>query len=57
MKVAQSTILRWVAKLAAPQRGQGRGHRAESLRTLDGEQLRQVSGGTAATTQGPNKGW
>jgi hypothetical protein len=57
MKVAQSTILRWVAKLAGQPRGQARGTRAESLRTLDTEQLRQVSGGTGASTQGPNKGW
>ena len=57
MKVAQSTILRWVAKLAAPQRGQARGTRAESLRTLDAEQLRQVSGGTGGNAQGPNNGW
>lgn len=57
MKVAQSTILRWVAKLAGQPRGQARRASAEPLRTLDGEQLRQVSGGTGAHTQGPNKGW
>ncbi len=57
MKVAQSTILRWVAKLAGQPRGQSRRVSAEPLRTLDSEQLRQVSGGVAGNTQGPNKGW
>lgn len=57
MKVAQSTILRWVAKLAGQPRRPARAGRAESLRTLDSEQLRQVSGGTGVSTQGPNKGW
>ena len=55
MKVGQN-IVRWVAKLVAkePQRSTGK---AQSLRALDADQLRQVSGGTGTSTSLPNKGW
>ena len=58
MKVGQKTIVRWMSKLVA--KGNGRTSRnlsAVSLRELDTEQLRHVSGGDGGTTSSPNKGW
>lgn len=56
MKVGQNSIIRWVAKLVAkePQRSTAN---PQSLRTLDADQLRQVSGGTGTSTSTPTKGW
>lgn len=56
MKVRQSSIVRWVAKFVAKD-AQAPTVTARKVRTLDGEQLRHVSGGTGTTTQLPNKGW
>lgn len=56
MKVGQNSIIRWVAKLVAKEPSAARKPSAE-LRTLDADQLRQVSGGTGGSTTSPNKGW
>ena len=58
MKVGQKTIVRWMSKLVA--KGSGRSARslsAVSLRELDTEQLRHVSGGDGGTTSSPGKTW
>jgi hypothetical protein len=58
MKVGQKSIVRWMSKLVV--KGAGRSDRnafAASLRELDTEQLRYVSGGNGGATQSPNKGW
>ena len=58
MKVGQKTIVRWMSKLVA--KGNGRTSRnlsAVSLRELDTEQLRHVSGGDGGMASSPNKGW
>jgi hypothetical protein len=58
MKVGQKTIVRWMSKLVA--KGNGRSDRklsTVSLRELDTEQLRYVSGGITVSTDSPNKGW
>lgn len=53
MKARQSSIIRWVAKLVT-KGTQASAQKKQQIRTLDVEQLREVSGGTS---QGPNKGW
>lgn len=57
MKVGQNSIVRWVAKLVAKEPAKAAANQPTSLRTLDADQLRQVSGGTGGSTQLPNKGW
>lgn len=57
MKVGQNVVVRWVAKLAAKPHGRKGCEASAPLRALDIEQLRQVSGGTGASTQSPNKFW
>ena len=55
MKVVQNSI-RWVAKFIAKD-AKALATKAPQIRTLDAQQLRQVSGGTGSSTDGPNKGW
>jgi hypothetical protein len=55
MKVVQNSI-RWVAKLIAKD-AKAPASKAHQIRTLDAQQLRQVSGGTGSSTNGPNRGW
>jgi hypothetical protein len=58
MKVGQKTIVRWMSKLVA--KGNGRSARnlaAASLRELDTEQLRHVSGGDGGSNSSPGKTW
>lgn len=57
MKVGQKSIIRWVAKLVAKEPGSAERKGGNELRVLSTEQLRQVSGGTAASSSLPNKGW
>ena len=57
MKVAQKSIIRWVAKLVAKEPSGAERKPGSDLRTLTADQLRQVSGGTGTTTGLPNKGW
>lgn len=58
MKVGQKSIVRWVSKVVAV--GSGRpAHKAgsPSLRELDVEQLRYVSGSSGGSTLSPGKTW
>jgi hypothetical protein len=55
MKVVQNSI-RWVAKFIAKD-AKAPARKAPQFRTLDAQQLRQVSGGVGSSTDGPNKGW
>ena len=58
MKIGQKAIGRWMSKLVA--NGASHASRklpAGSLRELDAEQLRFVSGGASNASQLPNKGW
>jgi hypothetical protein len=57
MKVNQKSIIRWVAKLVAKEPSNVQRKAGTELRVLSADQLRQVSGGTGATTDLPNKGW
>lgn len=57
MKVGQNSIVRWVAKLVAKEPAKVSANQPTGLRTLDADQLRQVSGGTGTTPSSPNKGW
>jgi hypothetical protein len=55
MKVGQSSIVRWVAKLVAKD-AQAPAKQTPQIRTLGVEQLRQVAGGDGSTSL-PHKGW
>jgi hypothetical protein len=58
MKVGQKSIGRWVCKLVTKTTVRTDAKQfAASLRVLDAEQLRQVSGGTGGASQGPKTGW
>ena len=55
MKIVQNSI-RWVAQFLAKD-AKAPASKASQIRTLDAHQLRQVSGGTGSSTNGPNRGW
>jgi hypothetical protein len=55
MKVAQKTIVRWIAKRAA-KRSEGAVVQPSQLRELDAEQQRHVGGGSGSS-QLPKHGW
>jgi hypothetical protein len=58
MKVGQTHIGRWVCKLVTKSTVRTEAKQsAKSLHVLDAEQLRQVSGGSGGSTQGPRTGW
>jgi hypothetical protein len=56
MKQVQKTIGLWVQRITGKNRGAAATH-ARQLPELDAKSLRQVSGGSAETTQLPTKGW
>jgi hypothetical protein len=57
MKVGQRTIVRWISKRVGKRsESAARGTTPASLRELDSEQLRHVSGGNGSA-QLPKTGW
>jgi hypothetical protein len=56
MKVGQNSIVRWVAKIVA-KGAKAPARQVRQVRTLDADQLRQISGGDGGSTQLPYKGW
>lgn len=57
MKQVQKTIGRWVQRFAGKSRSETTVQPARQVAALDSEALRQVTGGTADSTQSPTKGW
>jgi hypothetical protein len=58
MKVGQINIGRWVSKLVNKSTTGTKPMRcALPLQVLEGQQLRQVSGGSSGASQGPRGGW
>jgi hypothetical protein len=58
MKVGQMNFGRWVSKLVTKGTIRTEAKQsAMSLRVLDAEQLRQVTGGSGGASQGPKTGW
>ena len=57
MKQVQKTIGRWVQRFAGKSRSETTEQPASRLTALDAKALRQVTGGTADSTQSPTKGW
>jgi hypothetical protein len=57
MKKVQSTVGRWIQRIAGKTRVQTPAQRAGRPQEIDARALTQVSGGDIGTTATPNKGW